>query len=68
MTVPLGATLGADVTAEPTSEEAAEATLDYYISEINRLREQMQRDQAEIDRDAAETRVVLAQLKKLLPD
>ena len=51
----------------PASEVAAlQAGIAQYLTEVEQLREQMSRDQAEIDRSQTRTRVLLAELKEAL--
>jgi Tfp pilus assembly protein PilN len=54
-----------NVLPEPTLKTAAdyEAAIDQCLTEIQRLREKMDKDQADIDRLKAETRAILARLK-----
>jgi hypothetical protein len=53
------------VLPQPTLKTAAdyEAAIDQCLAEMQRLREKMDRDQADIDRLKAETRAILAKLK-----
>ena len=51
----------------PANEVAAlQAGIAQYLTEVEQLREQMSRDQAEIDRSQMRTRVLLAELKEAL--
>ena len=52
------------ITLEPEAESAEiKAVVHECIAEIDRVREQMETDQAEIDRLKAETREILGRLK-----
>jgi hypothetical protein len=53
-------TLGQPVLTTPADYEAA---IDRCLAQMRRLREKMDRDQAEIDRLKAETRAILEQLR-----
>jgi len=58
-------TMAEKATQQPALQTAAdfEAATDQCLAQIARLREQMDRDQAKIDRLKAETRTILVQLK-----
>ncbi|HLK60425.1 MAG TPA: hypothetical protein VKU00_27940 [Chthonomonadaceae bacterium] len=47
----------------PETDEQFKLAIDQCLEQINRLRQEMEKDQKEIDRLKAETRVILAQLK-----
>lgn len=54
------------LTREPIADDAAQmqTAIEQFLTEIERLREQMSRDQIEIDRARTRTRILLADLKQ----
>ena len=56
------------LTGEPTAEEAAkmQTAIRQHLIEIERLRERMQRDQAQIEASGARTDTMLKQIKAQL--
>ena len=60
----LSTTLETTSSEMPANEVAVlQAGIAQYLTEVEQLREQMSRDQAEIDRSQKRTRVLLAELK-----
>lgn len=58
------------LTAEPSAREAREmiAAIARYVAEIDRLREEMHREQQAIEASGARTDAILAEIAELLTD